>query len=154
MSRITVKRAALSLVAVAVLIQLVPAGRSNPPARGGPDAPAAVQATFRRACYDCHSNETRWPWYSHVAPVSWLVAHDVHEGRGNFNFSTWDTLSTKERADLMADIAQQVRKGRMPLGKYLLIHKDARLTHQDVAAIEAWAATAPPSYEMNLDDGE
>ena len=75
------KYAVLALAAVFVAIQLVPVHRDNPPVASDLDAPADVKSILRRACYDCHSNETRWPWYAYVAPVSWLVAHDVEEGR-------------------------------------------------------------------------
>ncbi len=75
-------------------IQLVPVNRSNPTVEADLEAPEAVTAVLRTACYDCHSNETHWPWYSYVAPVSWLVAHDVEEARSEFSFSHWEQLDT------------------------------------------------------------
>jgi hypothetical protein len=79
----------LSTIALAIAIQLAPIDHDNPPATASVTAPAPVASILRRACYDCHSHETTWPWYSYVAPVSWLVARDVHEGRRHMDFSTW-----------------------------------------------------------------
>lgn len=109
-----------------VVMQLVPYGRNhtNPPVGNQPtwNSPATKE-TFDRACANCHSNETRWPWYSHVAPASWLVQHDVDEARSNFNVSTWGT------GDNEGDhAAKMVRRKRMPPSQYLLMHPEARLT--------------------------
>jgi Haem-binding domain len=116
----------LSLVALVVLIQFVPYGRnhSNPSSRVEPnwDKPE-TRALAKRACFDCHSNETVWPWYSHVAPASWLLKHDVDGGRSQLNFSEWS--KPQDEAD---KASKMVRKKRMPLGKYLLMHPDARLS--------------------------
>ena len=86
-------------VVLFVAIQLVPVDRSNPPVEADLEAPEAVTAVLRTACYDCHSNETHWPWYSYVAPVSWLVAHDVEEARSEFSFSRWEKLGEHEQAE-------------------------------------------------------
>ncbi|MCA8913433.1 MAG: heme-binding domain-containing protein [Planctomycetes bacterium] len=121
-----VKPLLLGAIGLAALIQLVPYGRShdNPPVTAEPqwDSPE-TQALVKRACYDCHSNETKWPWYSNVAPVSWLVQNDVNEGREHLNFSEWDRR--QKHAD---DAAEEVRDGEMPLWVYLPAHPEARLT--------------------------
>ena len=118
-------RAGLGLFAVAVLLQLVPYGRdhTNPPVTQDapwPDGRARELATA--ACYDCHSNETRWPPQSFVAPFSWLVARDVEQGRAELNFSTWD--EDDGEAD---DAAEAVAEGSMPPRRYTLVHPDANL---------------------------
>ncbi len=120
------KKIAFSLVGLLVAIQIVPYGRnhSNPPVGTEPtwNSPD-TKATFQRACGNCHSNETVWPWYSNVAPVSWLVKHDVDEGRSNFNVSRWGS------ADNAGDhAAKMVRKKRMPPWQYRIAHPEARLT--------------------------
>ena len=122
-------RILLALVALFVLIQLVPYGRAhdNPavrrePAWVGPRTAALV----RRACYDCHSNETTWPWYSHVAPISWLVQSDVDEGRAHLNFSEFDR--EQRHAD---DAAEEVEKGEMPPAAYGWTHPGARLDDEE-----------------------
>lgn len=113
------------LVGLFVVIQLLPVGapRDNPPVVAEPawDSPRTRELFFR-ACADCHSNETRWPWYSRVAPVSWLVAHDVQEARRHLNVSEWHL------PQLDADeAAEEVREGEMPLPLYLPLHPEARL---------------------------
>lgn len=121
-----VKRGAFVLFGLAAALQLVPYGRGheNPPVLAEPpwDAPA-TRAAFMRSCGDCHTNETRWPWYSHVAPVSWLVQRDVEEGREHFNASEWG----RGRNDA-EEAAELVASGAMPLGNYLRMHPEARLT--------------------------
>lgn len=119
------RRIAIGLGAAFVLIQLVPYGRSheNPPVQSEPawDSPQ-TKAVFDRACADCHSHRTQWPWYSHVAPVSWLVQRDVNVGRENFNISA--APGQRGEAD---EAAKEVRKGEMPMAIYTLIHGDAKL---------------------------
>src|SRR5438874_1058331 len=92
------KWSAIALGTVLVAIQLVPVERTNPSATKPIEAPAEVTAVLRRSCYDCHSNETRWPWYAYVAPVSWLVADDVKDGRAKLNFSSWGDYPLAKRA--------------------------------------------------------
>ena len=132
-------RAGLGLLAVAVLLQLVPYGRdhTNPPVTEDapwPDGRARELATA--ACYDCHSNQTRWPPQSYVAPFSWLVTRDVAQGRDELNFSTWD--DDDGEAD---DAAEAVADGSMPPRRYVLVHPDAALSEEErqvlVAALEA-----------------
>jgi hypothetical protein len=119
-------RVAVGLAAVFVLMQLVPYGRdhTNPPARVEPAWPSpAVRALAVRACFDCHSNQTVWPWYSHVAPISWLVQRDTDEGRSKLNFS--ESNRPQRKADEAAD---EVREGGMPLWFYKIPHPSAGLS--------------------------
>jgi hypothetical protein len=132
--------------AVLAVAQLVPVDRTNPPVDAEVEAPPAVQSLLRRACYDCHSNRTVWPWYSHVAPVSWLVAHDVDEGREELNFSTWTYPPGRKRKKLK-EVVEQLNEGEMPLWYYLLLHPEARLSTDERDLIVAWAQAeiaAPP----------
>lgn len=101
--------------------------------------PAAVRDILERSCADCHSNRTRWPWYSSVAPVSWLVASDVEEGREHLNFSVWGTYSRKRQASRLLDISREVDKGEMPMGIYVLMHGNARLSTADKDTLCTWA---------------
>ena len=113
--------------------------------------PANVQAILERSCKDCHSNETHWPWYTHVAPSSWLVASDVHDGREEMNFSIWATYPPRKQLHKIDGICKMVTKKEMPLSQYTLIHRDAILTQADRDAICQWtesvdsAAAAAPS---------
>lgn len=135
-------RAGLVLAASLVLAQFVPVARTNPAVVSDVSAPPDVDAILRRSCYDCHSNETVWPWYSRVAPVSWVVVRDVNQGRRHVNFSTWGTLSPADREKALRDIRDEVVEGRMPLGIYLPAHPEARLSEADKAAIDAWTRGA------------
>jgi hypothetical protein len=110
----------------------------NPPVRADIVAPPAVKALLRRACYDCHSNETRRPWYSHVNPAGWLLAGHIRDGREAMNFSDWETLDARARYFLKRDILSSVEEERMPLPSYLFLHPDARLDSEDRAVIERW----------------
>jgi hypothetical protein len=123
----------LALLGVGVIfllaIQLVPVSRVNPPVQTTLqwDSPT-TQDLATRACMDCHSNQTRWPWYSTIAPGSWLTAIHVNDGRRRLNFSELGDMSTSQKARLAEEVAQQIRNGSMPTSDYLLIHPDARLT--------------------------
>lgn len=101
--------------------------------------PENVGGILKRACYDCHSSYTRWPWYSSVAPVSWLVADDVTKGRKKMNFSEWGKIPQTKQELRLGDICEQVKSGEMPLPKYLIIHGDAKLTDSDKDILCKWA---------------
>jgi hypothetical protein len=133
------RSAAVAAVLLAA-IQFVPVSRTNPPVAADVSAPPAVASILRRACYDCHSNETRWPWYSRVAPISWWLAEHVKEGRGDMNFSEWPVLDFEEQDLLFGDITKQVKKDKMPPASYRLGHPEARLNEQERAALLEWAA--------------
>ena len=127
------KRVLLLLVVLLLVAQAVPYGRdhTNPPVTGEPawDSPRTKELAVR-ACGDCHSNETKWPWYSHVAPISWLVQSDVEDGRKHFNFSAMD--QPQRHAD---DAAEELEKGEMPPWQYTPTHPEAKLTDAEKAEL-------------------
>ena len=127
------RKALLATAGTALALQLVPYGCShtNPEVRSEPhwDAPG-TRELFMRACGDCHSNETVWPWYALVAPASWLVQHDVEEGRSHFNVSEWG-----RRENHGDEAAQLVRDGEMPLWFYLPAHPEANLSDAELAQL-------------------
>lgn len=131
-------RTLLLAALVFAAVQFIPVSKTNPPDRRGPGAPPEVEAVLRRACFDCHSHETVWPWYSRVAPVSWLVAWDVAEAREHFNMSTLQDLSPETYAKVVAIAIEEVEQGAMPLWYYRLAHPEARLSEQDKATIRTW----------------
>ena len=136
-------RAALVLVLVAFIgAQFVRPDRSNPPSTPGASllakAPPDVAAILSRACRDCHSNDTRWPWYTNVSPASWFVANHVHHGREHFNYSNWTSIDAGERNSLLGDMCSLTKREEMPLPSYLLIHRDAKLSPADVKTLCAW----------------
>ena len=103
------------------------------------EVPAEVKEILRTSCYDCHSNETVYPWYSYVAPVSYLVADDTRHGRQDLNFSTWESLDKIEKAEMLHEIAEEVEEGEMPLEIYTVTHGDAKLSKEQRELIEDWA---------------
>lgn len=126
-----------------VAIQFVPVGRSNPSITAEAPATPEARAVLRSACYDCHSHETVWPWYSRVAPFSWLVTRDVRKGREELNFSTWDHYTIKEQVKKRKKSWEEVEEGKMPLWFYLLNHRDARLSVEDRVILRSWAIGTP-----------
>ncbi len=100
--------------------------------------PEEVRTVLVHKCGDCHSDNTRWPLYSRIAPTSWLVEHDVHAGREHLNLSRWEQYSIDHRIDLLAKIGSQLRQGKMPLKPYLLLHPDARLSEAERKLILDW----------------
>lgn len=129
----------LSVLAVLIVIQFIPVDTSNPPVTADIPSSPEVKAVLRRACYDCHSNETRWPWYSRVAPASWLTARDVREGRAELNFSAWNEYSTQQRVKKIKESWEEVAEGEMPPWFYLPAHRDARLSAEDRVLLRDWA---------------
>ncbi len=140
------KRLVVAGVGLFVLIQFIPYGRehTNLPVVQEPawDSPQTRELA-RRACFDCHSNETVWPWYSNVAPVSWLIQRDVDEGRQKLNFSEWNRPQ-----DELDEITEVVREGEMPPMYYVLLHPQAKLSQTEkealIAGLRATVRQSPP----------
>ncbi len=128
-----------TLIVAFALIQVVPVDRENPPVESEIPADEEVRAILRRSCYDCHSNETVWPWYSRIAPVSWLLARDVKEGREAMNFSTWNRYDEKERREMLKDSWDTVEDDEMPPPQYLPPHPEARLSAGDEEILREWS---------------
>jgi len=129
----------LGLGVVLVLIQFVRPEQTNPPVTGDINAPPEVAKVLRKSCYDCHSNETTWPWYSKVAPVSWLVTRDVNEGRKELNFSEWQSFADKRKDKKFEEIADEVGEGEMPMAIYLPMHPEAKLSDAEKTLLVEWA---------------
>ena len=130
---------ALSTLALLGAAQLVPVARTNPPVESDVPAPPEVKAVLRRACYDCHSHETVWPAQAYLAPASWLVAHDVKEGREELNFSLWGRMDPQRTAKKARKLRSEVGEGDMPPWYYVLAHPAARLSDADRALLTSWA---------------
>lgn len=133
----------IAVAVVAVAMQLVPLDRSNPPVQEEIQAPPQVMQILRTSCYDCHSNQTTWPWYSWVAPISYLVVYDVHEGRDELNFTEWNRYDPTRREKKIREVAEEVGEGKMPLPIYLLTHRGAAMTEESRRTLEEWARTIP-----------
>jgi hypothetical protein len=137
-------RLALGAVAALALIQAYRPSRANPPMNVQQDISVAmsldpeVRSIIDRSCNDCHSDRTVWPWYSEVAPVSWGVASDVHDGRRHMNFSEWGSYPDYKRKDLLDKVCKMVTQHDMPPFTYSLIHRESGLSQTDRDAICRW----------------
>jgi hypothetical protein len=138
----------IAFVVVLAALQLLPLKCDNPPYNKDEEikAPKEVMTLFRRACYDCHSNETKWPWYSHVAPMSIFVVKHVHDGRAWLNFSVWEKYNEKKKKELKNKIFRSVAMA-MPLGMYLKVHKEAVLSEDEKDIIRRWASNGTMQIE-------
>lgn len=147
-----------TLGALLVAIQFIRPGRNNQPADPAVDLqavlhpPAEVSALLKEACYDCHSNETRYPWYAQVAPVSWWIANHVVEGREHLNFSEFGRLPAEDAAEAIEESIETIDEGNMPLPSYtwLGMHPRARLSAQQRGQLTGWFR----SLGMNESAGE
>ncbi|HXC31211.1 MAG TPA: heme-binding domain-containing protein [Verrucomicrobiae bacterium] len=146
MKRVPVKWIVVGAIAFLILIQAIQPSRTNPavvPSRSleaHVEVPAQVQAVLKRSCYDCHSSSTVWPWYSHVAPVSWYVVHDVNTGRGHVNFQNWEAqINEQEGKEHLGLICKLVRQGQMPPADYRFMHEGTNVTPEETATICAWS---------------
>jgi heme-binding protein len=133
------------LIIVIILgIQLYHPAKTNPTSNASASLlsraqmPADVHAALQRACADCHSNATVWPWYAKVAPISWVVIDDVNEGRRHFNMSEWGNTSAEHQAKKLDDICDEVKDGGMPLKSYTWIHRGTELSPAERASVCAW----------------
>ena len=139
-----VKRVGLATGFLLLAIQLVPVKRDNPavdPSKtiyASQPVPTDVKAVFERSCKNCHSNQTAWPWYSYVAPASWVVAHDVHQARKTMNLSEWGSYSAQRKEDKLEEICEQLTNGDMPDRKYAIFHRNARITPEERAVVCQW----------------
>ena len=129
---------------VFVIVQFWRPARTNPPVDQLQTIHAQLQVTpqvagmLDRSCQDCHSNTTRWPWYSNLAPVSWLVTDDVNHGRKEMNLSEWGSYDRDSQRKLLRDMCEQVEDGAMPLGIYTPLHPGSKPSPEDVKALCDW----------------
>jgi len=128
------------VVVAGIAVQFVPVKGigTNPPARYKLDAPPEVEAILRTSCFDCHSNETKWPFYARIAPPSWLMARDVLKGRSRMNMSEWGDVDEDERALDRENAWDQIEEGEMPPWFYLPLHPSARLSDSEKATLKSW----------------
>jgi hypothetical protein len=117
----------------------VKTARSSAPLMAGAGATSEVAGIFERSCQNCHSERTEWPWYSYVAPLSWLIEGDVHNGRSHMNLSDWGAYTEEQQVELLTKMGVDVRNHRMPLPQYLKLHPQARLSDDDVVRLYTWA---------------
>lgn len=143
------KRVLLFLLAAFVIIQFFRPAKNT---ASGPEAyanditkvhavPADVQLILQKACYDCHSNDTHYPWYSHIQPVTWWLADHIKEGKKELNFSEFAGYSLRRQYHKLEEVEEQVKEGEMPLNSYTLIHSKAKLTDAEKQSLYSWVNT-------------
>jgi len=129
---------------VLLIIQLIRIDRSNPPVDPTHDfittekVPEDIAQTLKIACYDCHSHESTYPWYTSYAPISWWIKHHINEGREHLNFSEWSTYSTKKAHHKLEECVEMLEEDEMPMSSYTIMHKAAKLTPQQKADLIAF----------------
>lgn len=151
------KRIILGLILLVAAIQLIRPDRTNLPEDPAKHIRAYVKVTeevetiIARSCYDCHSNTVKWPWYSEIAPFSWVIADDVKSGRRHLNFSEWGTYSQKRMGKKLYQIAEVAGDSSMPLTAYLLAHPEARLSPAERKKLGDWAENLADQFPDDKD---
>lgn len=157
MNRARVRKLILTLVVILIGMQIFQPRRTNPPAIPSRSLPAhialpeTVYSSLMRGCGDCHSNKTRWPWYSRVAPYSWVITDDVNQGRRHLNFDDWEAQEgQKQASDHLADICKEIQQKGMPPFSYRLLHPESKLNPEEIASICAWSRTFEKSQTSSI----
>ncbi len=138
------KKIVLWTLAILLLIQLIPVDRTNKPVEKSQNfvdvfaTPAPVQKLLKNACYDCHSNETIYPNYAYVAPISWSIKHHINEGKEHLNFSVWTTYNRDLKKDMLENSVEEIQNKSMPLPGYISQHHIANLTTKDRQLLEQY----------------
>jgi hypothetical protein len=151
------KRSSVIFALLFLVIQLIRPVRRNPSTDPAHEftavhsATPAVVSMLQRSCSDCHSNQTVWPWYSSVAPASWVIAHDVNDGRDAMNFSQWGAYTLDKQQELVGKMCEEVKDGEMPMSQYTLLHPHARLNSTDVKTLCSWTQQIVGSVEARED---
>lgn len=155
------KKILIGLVALFVLMQFFRIDKTNPPVVEGEDILSMSQASpeiagiLKKACFDCHSNETTYPWYSNVAPISWMVKHHIDEGRDYMNFSTWGKYNVKKQQHKLSEAYEEVEEGEMPMFGYVKMHSEADLSAAEKKQLLDWFKTlAGDGFEEEVEQEE
>ncbi len=154
------KWAGLVILAVLVIIQFFGIDKNNPPVdpqqefMAMVETPDDVAKLLKDACYDCHSHETKYPWYTNVQPVAWWIGNHIGEGRGHLNFSVWGTYDAEKKAHKAEEGAEEVEKGKMPLTSYPPMHPEARLSDAQRERLASWFKALAASLEGAAPAGE
>lgn len=135
----------LVLLAIFLILQFIPSGMPENSKDNNynfiteNNVPSDVGEMLKAACFDCHSQEVRYPWYSYVAPISWQVARDINMGREHLDFSSWDQLSKRKKIKMLGELSDEVSIGSMPMSIYILMHKEANLSSEQRDRLVSWA---------------
>ena len=151
-----IKKIALALLVLFVLMQFyrpeknISQGDHAAVFYSETNPPEGVKTILMASCFDCHSDNTEYPWYNNVAPVSYWLADHIEHGKGHLNFSDWEGYDVKEKEHKLEEVVEMVGKGEMPLKEYTWTHYDARLTDGERDAIKQWAEKTRTFYQLKL----
>ena len=157
------KKILYSLLAIVIIIQFSPIDKTNPEVNQPDDfieitnPSLEITTMLKSSCYDCHSNETKYPWYSNVAPISWWVKQHIDEGRDELNFSEWGTFKEKRKDHKLEECYEMLEEGEMPLNEYTWTHSEAKLTSEQKKQLMGWfkeTRASAKKAELHLNDGE
>lgn len=143
------KNILLTILILLILIQFIRVDQTNPESIMESNyfivasVPSQIQSIMTESCFDCHSNQTIYPWYSKVAPVSWFLNQHIKEGRKKINFSEWDAYSTEDQVKIMEECIEEIKENKMPLKSYVLIHSKAKLSNEEKDALIQWFMAKP-----------
>lgn len=144
----------LILLILLILIQFIRVDQTNPESNSESNyfvvasVPTQVQSIMRESCFDCHSNQTVYPWYSKVAPASWFLNNHIKEGREKINFSEWDIYALEDQINIHSECIEVIQENEMPLKSYTLIHSKARLSDEEKAALIQWFMSGRTSGDV------
>jgi hypothetical protein len=134
-----VKKILVVVLSLFILVQFFGPDKTNPPVTADLIAEVNVKTILKTSCYDCHSNQTNYPWYSHIVPISYFLMNHVNEGREHLNFSDWGNLDSLKKEKKLAEIWEEVEEDHMPLSSYLKLHPEAELSKSQKETIRKWA---------------
>jgi hypothetical protein len=142
-----IRRILLGLLVVLIAIQFIRIDKTKPETKKSEDfivmtnPPADVATLLKSACYDCHSHETNYPWYTNIAPFSFMIEHHIEEGREHLNFSKWGTYDTRKAIHKLEECAEEIEENKMPMESYTKMHKEANLTEAQKERLVIWFAS-------------
>ncbi|UNY97689.1 heme-binding domain-containing protein [Zhouia spongiae] len=151
-----IKKILIGLLLVLVIMQFFPPDKNQSGEIPVTDLIVAttpsqeIAEILKTSCYDCHSGNTKYPWYANVAPVSYWISDHVKHGKGHLDFSIWETYNNKKKAHKMEEIAEEVKEHKMPLESYLWIHKEAKLSQVQIDKVVNWAKSEQATYEATM----
>ena len=142
------KKVLLGILVVSILIQFIRPEKNNSKnvindISTVMEVPEEVQKIIKTSCADCHSNYTKYPWYSEIAPVSWYLAQHVNEGKEHLNFSEWAAYNKNQKSHILKDLEEELDEHKMPLKSYLILHKEAEVTKEQYTILLNWVKTIP-----------
>ena len=152
-NRFSLKKIVIGIVFFVLVIQFFRIDKINPPMKPEMDfikithTPITVGTILKTSCYDCHSNESAYPWYTNVAPFSWWIKHHINEGREKLNFSEWGSYTSKKTDHKLEECIEQIQEGEMPMSSYLLVHKEATLNKEQKQLLMDWFLSLRKSEE-------